>query len=221
VADLLFENRIARMFLKASPSVSEMALVGRIAYLAEKHGADGPVVVDLHATGHAISLLRAPAGIMKVLRAGVLYERARVIEELLADATRTAFVCCALPEELPVTELLELRQKLRELGAPLGPVILNGVFADPAPEVNDADADALAGADGPVGAAGRDLRSLRAWAKRSAREEARLSTELKAPLLRVPWFLDDVKKGEHGEPGPIAGRIAQHIAALGEKRRSA
>ena len=72
--------------------------MGRVAILAEKHGADGPVLVDLHATGHAVSLLRAPGGIMKVLRTGVLYERAKKIEEMLQDPVRTAFVTVALPK---------------------------------------------------------------------------------------------------------------------------
>jgi anion-transporting ArsA/GET3 family ATPase len=89
LADLLFENRVARMFLKASPSVTEMALIGRIALLADKYGADGPVVVDLHATGHAVNLLRAPAGIMRVLQkgGGPLYDRAQRIEAMLQDDT--------------------------------------------------------------------------------------------------------------------------------------
>jgi anion-transporting ArsA/GET3 family ATPase len=213
VADLLFENRIARLFLKASPSVTEMALVGRIAILAEKHGADGPILVDLHATGHAISLLRAPAGIMKVLRTGVLYDRARRIEELLQDPVRTAFVTVALPEELPVTELLELHEKLEELKAPQGPVILNGIFREPAPTVsNDVIAHLV---KGPVAArnAAKDLAGLRAWATRSAREETRLRERLaqsasKLPIVPVPFLF------EEGKNADLVERIA---GVLGER----
>lgn len=198
VADLLFENRIARLFLKASPSVSEMALVGRIAILAEKHGADGPILVDLHATGHALSLLRAPGGIMKVLRTGVLYERARKIEELLQDPVRTAFVTVALPEELPVTELLELHEKLVELKAPEGPVILNGIFRDPAPGIGDEVIAHLA--QGPTAAkhAARDLATLRSWARRSEREEARLRAGLggATPIVGVPFLFEDGKNSD-------------------------
>ena len=212
VADLLFENRVARLFLKASPSVSEMALVGRVAILADKHGADGPVLVDLHATGHAVSLLRAPGGIMKVLRTGVLYERARKIEEMLQDPVRTAFVTVALPEELPVTELLELHEKLREIGAPEGPVVLNGVFREPAPDVSD---EVLAHIEkGPALAknAARDLAALRAWARRSAREENRLRDALAKTrgdnaIATVPFFIDD------GNAAELTQRIADHLGA--------
>ena len=211
VAELLFENRIARLFLKASPSVTEMALVGRIAILAEKHGADGPIIVDLHATGHALSLLRAPGGIMKVLRTGVLYERAKKIEELLQDPVRTAFITVALPEELPVTELLELHEKLVELKAPEGPVILNGVFRDPAPGVAD---DVIAHlSKGPVTArhAARDLATLRSWARRSEREEARLRAGLGAlaPIVGVPFLF------EEGKNSDLVERIAAVFAQKG------
>ncbi len=211
VADLLFENRIARMFLRASPSVSEMALVGRIAILAEKYGADGPIVVDLHATGHAVSLLRAPGGIMKVLRTGILYDRAKKIEELLQDPLRTAFVTVALPEELPVTELLELHETLRELSAPEGPVILNGMFDDPAPDVADDLLEHVGKGPALARNAVRDLQALRAWARRSTREHDRLLHALAetrgAPeMITVPFFIDD------GAANDLVQRIADHLA---------
>jgi anion-transporting ArsA/GET3 family ATPase len=206
VAELLFENRISKLFLRASPSVSEMALVGRVAILAEKHGADGPVIVDLHATGHALSLVQAPAGIMKVLRGGVLHERARRIEEILSDPRRTAFVTVALPEELPVTELLELRTRLLDLKAPLGPVVLNGVVEDPAPLVPDEVVAHLE--ESPLRHAAHDLHALRTWARRAAREKERLAAALAqdgAELLTLPFIHDELR------PGALAGLLADKL----------
>jgi anion-transporting ArsA/GET3 family ATPase len=180
VADLLFENRVARLFLRASPSVAEMALIGRIAIVAEQHGADGPVIVDLHATGHAISLLRAPAGIMRVLQKskGALWERAHTIEQMMQDATRTAFVTVAVPEELPVTELLELHEQLKIFKAPVGPVILNNMVLPPT-SVPPATMEALLASPLTSGAA-RDLRFLEAQSRRCVREKERLTEGLKA-----------------------------------------
>lgn len=178
VSDLLFENRVARLFLKASPSVTEMAVIGRIIAVSEKYGADGPVIVDLHATGHAVSLLRAPAGIMKVLQRGALFDRAQKIEAMLQDASRTAFITVAVPEELPVTELLELHDKLTELGAPIGPVILNGWSKAPG-DIDPATLEALLASPGTRSAA-RDLRFLLIQASRSKRERDRLLAALQA-----------------------------------------
>lgn len=207
VADLLFENRVARAFLKASPSVTEMAIIGRIALLAEMHGADGPVIVDLHATGHAVNLLRAPAGIMKVLQRGALFDRAAKIEELLQDPTRTAFVTVAVPEELPVTELLELHDKLIELKAPIGPVIMNA-FASGAGDVDEATLTALIQHPG-TRAAARDLRFLQSQARRSLRERTRLFEALQqrygeANLITLQARADD-------DGGLMARRLADDL----------
>ncbi len=180
LADLLFENRVARSFLNAAPSVSEMALIGRIVAVAEKYGADGPVIVDLHATGHAISLLRAPSGIMRVLQKskGALWDRAHAIEQMMQDDKRTAFVTVAVPEELPVTELLELHGKLKEYGAPVGPVILNSFVS--APIEMPAAALAAALASPSTASAARDWRFLQAQHERCVREKERLETGLRA-----------------------------------------
>jgi anion-transporting ArsA/GET3 family ATPase len=180
VVDLLFENRVARLFLRAAPSVAEMALIGRIALIAEQYGQDGPVIVDLHATGHAISLLRAPGGIMRVLQKskGVLWDRAQAIERMLQDATRTAFVTVAVPEELPVGELLELHEKLIAERAPIGPVILNAMVPEAA-AVSAAALAALCAAEA-TRAAGNDLAFLVAQRARCVREEARLRERLVA-----------------------------------------
>jgi anion-transporting ArsA/GET3 family ATPase len=208
VADLLFENRVARAFLKASPSVTEMALIGRIVLVAEKYGADGPVIVDLHATGHAVNLLRAPAGIMKVLQRGALFDRAEKIEAMLQDATRTAFITVAVPEELPVSELLELHDKLTELKAPIGPVIMNG-FASGAGDVDDAVIAALMEFPG-TRAAARDLRFLQSQARRSLRERSRLHEALlarhgEATLITLQARADD-------DGGLMARRLADDLA---------
>jgi anion-transporting ArsA/GET3 family ATPase len=219
LADLLFENRVARLFLKASPSVTEMALIGRIALVAEKYGADGPVIVDLHATGHAINLLRAPAGIMRVLQkgGGPLYDRAQRIEQMLQDDTRTAFVTVAVPEELPVTELLELHEKLMGLKAPIGPVILNAHVAGVAVSaVDDVVVDALLAEDA-TRAAAKDLRFVAAQARRCRRERDRLIDALKhrhgeAVVVTLPARLD--KSDEL-----LAQRLAEELVRRLEVQR--
>ncbi|MBM4283515.1 MAG: hypothetical protein FJ137_23165 [Deltaproteobacteria bacterium] len=212
LADLLFENRVARLFLKASPSVTEMALIGRIALFADQYGADGPVIVDLHATGHAVNLLRAPAGIMRVLQkgGGPLYERAQRIEEMLQDEARTAFVTVAVPEELPVTELLELHDKLVALKAPIGPVILNSHVAGAVvSSIDDGVVDALL--DNPATrSAARDLRFVRAQARRCRREKERLVDALRhrhgqAQVITLPQRLDQSDE-------LLASRLADELA---------
>ncbi len=208
LADLLFQNRVSRLFLRASPSVNEMALIGRVVQLAEERADKGPVIVDLHATGHALAMLRAPDGIMRVLRAGPVYERAKKVREFVNDKSRTAMVTVALPEELPVTELLEFLDQLNELGAPLGPVVANGVFVEPKPHLPDALLEDLT-ANPTLESFGHDLRFLRSWARRATREAQRLAegaVERGAECVALP-YISDLSPDE-----TQAGRLAAELA---------
>ena len=165
VAELLLDNRVSRLFLQASPSVSEMALIGRIVHHAERHHLEGPVIVDLHATGHALHVLRAPDGIMRVLRTGPVYERAKEVRDVILDPLCSVVLTVALAEEFPVTELLEFHQRLDELNAPLGPVFVNGLLVDPSAGIDAETLESLRHCEGRVGDAADDAWVLRVWAE--------------------------------------------------------
>lgn len=215
IADLLFENRVTRLFLRASPSVNEMALIGRIVQLVEAHEQNGPVIVDLHATGHALAMLRSPDGIMRVLRAGPVYERAQKVRDVIFDAGRTAVVTVALPEELPVTELLEMLAALHEMKTPLGPVVCNGVMEDPLIGIDDEALTAIHEQSDGAARAIVDARALRGWARRATRERDRLVEGvqgLSLPVLSLPYVCD-LAPAE-----TLAGRMADVLDGIGGTR---
>jgi len=215
IADLLFENRVTRLFLSAAPSVNEMALIGRIVQLVEAHEQNGPVIVDLHATGHALAMLRAPDGIMRVLRAGPVYERAAKVRDVIFDANRTAVVTVALPEELPVTEILEMLAALREMRTPLGPVICNGVMEDPVLSITDSALLAIRAHSDGAARAVDDAMALRGWARRATRERDRLvagTSTLALPVLTIPYMCD-LSSSE-----TLAGRMAAVLDEVGDRR---
>lgn len=215
LAELVLENRVSRLFLKASPSVTEMALIGRMVQLAEERAHLGPVIVDLHSTGHALHVLRAPSGIMRVLRKGPVYDRAKLAHDYVFDATRTAVIPVALPEELPVTELLEVLAQLDDIGTPLGPVVLNGMFADPLPGVPDELLERVRSSVPEAARAATDAKTMRAWARRAARERARLHEGLSARhgegalVLSLPFVLDIDPATES-----VATRLAAHMDTI-------
>lgn len=197
LSDLLIENRISRLFLRASPSVNEMALVGRMMQMAHKYAQEGPIIVDLHATGHALHMLRAPDGIMRVLRGGPVYDRAKIVQDFLFDPSNTSILTVAHPEELPVTESLEFIAALAEMRAPLGPVLMNGFFEDSFPLLTD-DVLATIQEHVPNGQEKtHDLWALRQWANRCEREHGRLKNELNAfglPLFTLPYLVSTPKR---------------------------
>ena len=112
-----------------------------------------------------------------------------------------------------MTELCELYARLAEYKAPPGVTILNGVFADATPLIADDVAAHLArdGAAPTVKRAAEDLRVLRAWSKRAAREQARLAPAAAAagwPVLPLPFVL----RGTDNSDSTLAGMLADLLA---------
>jgi anion-transporting ArsA/GET3 family ATPase len=188
LVDLLLNNQVARAFLKAAPSAADIALLGRIMQLVDSHkkAHGGPVVVDLPATGHALNMLQAPAAIANVLRAGPVYDRAKQTEAMLADASRTVFIPVAYPEELPVTEVLELIDGLLKKEIPLGPPIMNGMVEASTTFVGDETLTAMGEQAADLKRPIRDLTAIRRWASRANRELLRFEKGLGKILGKDP-----------------------------------
>lgn len=113
IYDTVFDNRVLRTFVKAAPGLSETVIAGKIWDLVDKRDQD-IVIVDLPASGHAVSFFQSPHGVKKIFPVGFIHrETAKVFALFESKETRLDLV--ALPEELPVTECRELKQKLSEL----------------------------------------------------------------------------------------------------------
>lgn len=140
VVDMVLENKIIHTFISAAPGLTEAVIAGKIWDLSDKNP-DALVLVDLPASGHALSFFSSPLGLRKLFRMGLVHrEMERICEMVLSPTTLIQLV--SLPEELPVTETLELKNKLESLGRfHFGPVFLNQclpVFAGKPPSFEDA-----------------------------------------------------------------------------------
>ena len=66
IYDAVFENRLVRHFLRVIPSLAELVMLGRSSTRRRRRSGGRPrwdlVIVDAPATGHAVQLLRVPAG---------------------------------------------------------------------------------------------------------------------------------------------------------------
>jgi len=145
----LFASRAVRGFLSAIPGLDAYAMLGKAWWhttearaadpserIGSATGTAGPgrgfkydlVILDGPASGHAIAMLKIPRAIIDATPTGPLVKDARALCELLADSSRAAFVMVTRPEELPASETRELASAARrELGIPLGPLIVNAV----------------------------------------------------------------------------------------------
>ncbi len=129
---LILRNRIVRTFLVATPGAREMVVLGRVRRLAQltrdRHDDEGwdHLIVDMPASGHAVSTLSTPVTARKLFKVGPIRKEA---EQLLAefnDPEHVALVMVSISEEMSINETLETMAKVRAAGwPPLAGVVLN------------------------------------------------------------------------------------------------
>jgi anion-transporting ArsA/GET3 family ATPase len=79
-------------------------------------------------------MLAAPRAVMQGAPRGPLADGAEWIQKLLADERQTTVNLVVTPEELPVSEAVDLHHRLKdELNLPLGAVFLNRILENPFP----------------------------------------------------------------------------------------
>lgn len=128
----LTQNRVTESFFKSAPSVSEFVLLDHIQLFAERGDWDH-VIVDLPASGHAVTFLSVPKTLNGMMRGlGPIAKRAEAITQQITHPSRSAIVAVCLPEEMPVNETIELSGQLDDvLGRSLDLVMVNTVHRAP------------------------------------------------------------------------------------------
>ena len=124
---------VARTFdfvADAAPGVKEILTVGKLCYEVRERSYD-LIVVDASATGHVVGQLAAPQAINDLVKVGRVRDQTRWMVDILADPTTTAAVIVTSPEEMPVTETLELAERLAaETEVHLAAVLVNRVLPE-------------------------------------------------------------------------------------------
>jgi anion-transporting ArsA/GET3 family ATPase len=133
----LLHNRIFEYFVAAAPGVRELTTIGKVWELAQperKYGTGSRydlVIMDAPASGNGLAMLRAPRTFGEIARVGPVRRRADMIHEFLRDPERTGIVSVALPQEMPVNETIEFREKLHdEMGMETDAVIVNQLLPE-------------------------------------------------------------------------------------------
>lgn len=125
----------------AAPGIKDILILGKLKQLV---GAGSPdlLVLDTPASGHALSFLRSPKGLVDTVRSGPIRRQADEVVSVLTDPTLCQVILVTLAEETPVSEVMETAYALEEdVGVALGPVIVNGLLA---PVPNDPTVSDLA-----------------------------------------------------------------------------
>jgi anion-transporting ArsA/GET3 family ATPase len=130
----VFENRFTRPFMHAVPGLEEWAMLGKAWWHTTEVRADGApkydvVILDAPATGHGLTMLRVPKIIVEAVPPGILRRDAERARALFRDPLHCGVILVTVPEEMPVSETIELGQALTsELSMPLAKLVVNAVL---------------------------------------------------------------------------------------------
>ncbi len=126
----LTQNRYSRSFLSAVPGLHQWAVLGKAWGHARGRLKHSPrydtVIFDAPATGHALEMLEVPRVISELGADGMLQRDAEAAWNDLRSPAFSGMVVVTLPEELPVSEALELCAEAERNGIPIAAVIQNG-----------------------------------------------------------------------------------------------
>jgi anion-transporting ArsA/GET3 family ATPase len=194
---------LARMFdfvATAAPGVKEIVTVGKFCWEVRERHYD-IVIVDAAASGHIVSQLAAPQAINGLVQVGLVRSQTGWMLDILGDPAQTGLVIVAIPAEMPVTETIELRDRIAaETNVELAAVVVNRVLPElfgrgeeevferlGAPAGVAALDEALGGPSAPLIAAAH----LTVATRRSRTEHLeRLRAEIggSVPMLYVPYL---------------------------------
>src|SRR5262245_15185716 len=119
---MVMENQVVKKLVRAIPGLDDYSIIGKLWFhTTETHPAGGwkwdTIVFDAPATGHALTMFKIPRAILDAVPEGPLTRDAVKVRALFEDAKRTTVVLTTLAEEMPVTETIELYDRLGpELG---------------------------------------------------------------------------------------------------------
>lgn len=171
---------VYQRFVEGAPGLTELAIVGHALRLVRGDFPKTPtvdtVILDAPATGHGLSLLRAPQLVAEAIGSGPFFDLAQEVAVFVENPAETGVVIVTLAEEMPVQEAIELRQGLEEQSAHRPQLlVVNGLYP-PAPSKGT----------------GGELEDL--WRHRrriNERELERLEADWSGPRVHLPLLAID------------------------------
>ena len=129
---LFFQNPISKSLIEIAPGLKELAILGKATSGPRHHGPEmryQEIIFDSFATGHFLSALRAPLALSETIRFGPMGEQSRGINQWLRNPEFCHVHIVTLPEELPITETIELYHQIKNEFGLVPKVYLNKVFS--------------------------------------------------------------------------------------------
>jgi anion-transporting ArsA/GET3 family ATPase len=107
---MVLANEVVQAFLNVAPGNRETGVLAKLGWLCEEFDL---VVVDLPASGHAVSLLEAPGMMLRLFPTGPIHDAGQKAQAMIErDGCHLVLVC--LPEEMVINETLETHALLQQ-----------------------------------------------------------------------------------------------------------
>lgn len=129
LAGLLLNNKVTASFLEVVPGLPDLVALGKLWYSVTNPKDNlypDCVILDAPATGHAISLLKAPQNFKKITKTGPIFRDAEMMSAFFEDPNQSAIAITTLPEEMSLQETLETKKILKGFPEPI--VFVNKCF---------------------------------------------------------------------------------------------
>ncbi|MEI8345949.1 MAG: ArsA-related P-loop ATPase [Pseudomonadota bacterium] len=106
------------------PSLGYLILLGEL-FKVLKENEDLILILDSPATGHALTMLEAPANFKKILKTGIIADDIDMINRFMQDEKQMKVFICCLANQMAIQEGLEMKEKLSDLSSVHTEMIIN------------------------------------------------------------------------------------------------
>lgn len=196
IAKSIMSNKVLERLFKAMPAVGEIATINKLRQLEAESQADGrrrwsPILVDLDATGHALMFLELRNTLEHIMGRGPMRTLIEGTAEMLANPRVSRLALVTMPDELPVSETIELYRRLDAAKV----VAWGNVYVNRVPLLGfDDDDEALRRVDIAARAVGDDevatdvafARLAVGEARRARAQIERLEAHIDLPVIELP-----------------------------------
>lgn len=118
LVNLFMSNQIMKNLMKVAPGLREIAVLGKATSTFRSSGFQEDyedVVLDAPSSGHFLSLLGVPFGLLKAVKSGPMATQCRSIIETVKNKDLTKIILVSLEKELSLNETSETEEKVEEL----------------------------------------------------------------------------------------------------------
>ena len=122
-------SQLAYYVTHAAPGLRDILMLGKVWYSSTRRREFDLIVLDAHANGHVLTMLRSPDALTRAIPIGPLAGHAQKVADWLRDPRQVSVNLVTLAEEMPVNETVETTRLLAsEVGLATSHIFVNMLY---------------------------------------------------------------------------------------------